>query len=99
MNRDARPAVRRSVHKAQMEKYHADTLKYYEDRRMGKIEGKSFEEWGEPISEKEAVKLYEMETNKVQRAFFAVDYSHGFTGRGGKSISCAHDVWWYAYDM
>ena len=97
MNRDARPAVRRSVHKAQMEKYHADTLKYYEDRRMGKIEGKPFEEWGEPISEKEALKLYEMETNKVQRAFFAVDYSHGFTGRGGKSICCAHDVWLYAY--
>lgn len=84
MNEKWIPRPSWSVHKAAMEDHNADVLEYYEDRRTGKIEGKTFEEWREPISYDEAVKLYGMETIHVQRAFFAVDYSHGFTGRGGK---------------
>ena len=67
-----------------MEHFHPDILEYYEDRKSGSIEGKPFEEWGDPIDEKEAEKLHKIETGKVGHAFFAMDYSHGFTGRGGE---------------
>ena len=84
MNKKWKAATPWSVHNAAMEDHNADALEYYEDRRTGKTEGKTFEEWEDPISYEEEVKLYCIETNQVQRAFFAVDYSHGFTGRGGK---------------
>lgn len=67
-----------------MEKHHPETLRYYEDRRNGKIEEKSFEEWGDPLGEKGEKRLKNIERSTVRHAFFAMDYSHGFTGRGGK---------------
>lgn len=81
-----------------MESDHPDLLKYYENRRTGKIEEKSFEEWGEPLCEERAKMFYSMETGTVRQAFFEMDYSHGFTGRGGKFIACARDVWYDAYE-
>ena len=74
--------MRWSVHKALVEQYLPETLEYYEDRCTGRINEKCFEEWEDPISEKEAERLYDMDTLKIQRTFFAVDYSRGFTGRG-----------------
>lgn len=93
MNTRADPPARWSVHKANMEAYHPDILEYYEDRRTGKIEGKPFEEWRDPISEEEAEKLNATETGKVERIFYAIDYNQGFTGRGGNLAPCALDVW------
>lgn len=84
MNDKWKPSTPWSVHKAAMQDHNADALEYYKDRRKGKIEGKTFEEWRDPISYDEAVRLYNIETIQVERAFFTMDYSHGFTGRGGK---------------
>lgn len=84
MNKDSKPSRRRSEHKLEMEKHHADLLKYYEDRRAGKIEGESVEEWEYFVSKERAQHLEKIETSTVKHAFFAVDYSHGFTGRGGE---------------
>lgn len=75
-----------------MEKHLPDTLEYCENGQARKIGGKSFEEWGDFVCEKEAKRLNEIETCKVQQAFFAMDYSHRFTGRGGRLSPCAHDV-------
>ena len=61
-----------------------EDLKYYEDRRFGKIEAKAFEEWGDPISDEEEENLKRIETHRVRCTFFPIDYSHGFSGRGGK---------------
>lgn len=76
-----------------MESDHPDLLKYYENRRTGKIEEKSFEEWGEPLCEERAKMFYSMETGTVRQAFFEMDYSHGFrrfsvTGNPGETRSC-----------
>ena len=74
----------RSELKLRLEALCPEDLKYYEDRRTGKIEGKTFEEWGDPISDEEAKMLKRIETHGVQCTFFALDYSHGFSGRGGR---------------
>ena len=90
MNKSWKPLARWSVHKADMETLHPKDLEYYEDRRTGKIEGKAFEEWGNPLGDKRKKRLEAIETSKVRRTFFTMDYSHGFTGRGGKfSFPCS----------
>ncbi|CAF9940529.1 MAG: hypothetical protein ALECFALPRED_008704 [Alectoria fallacina] len=91
MNEEWITPPRWSAHKANMEELYPDILKYYEDQRMGKIEGESFEEGGDPVCEEEVKESEKMATRKVLHTFFAMDYSHGFTGRGGRSTSCAHD--------
>lgn len=91
-NTDDGPARRWSAHKAAAEKCFPELLEYYEDRRTGRIEAIPYEEWGEDVSERRAEKLDEAETRKVRHVFFAMDYSHGFTGRGGKLALCAHDI-------
>ncbi|CAD6566704.1 MAG: hypothetical protein ASARMPREDX12_008803 [Alectoria sarmentosa] len=83
---------RRSLHKAIMEERYPDILNYSEDRRTGKIEGEFFEEGKDPVCEEEAKELEKMATRKVLHTFFPLDYRHGFTGRGGRSTSCAHDL-------
>ena len=83
-NKNWTPAPRRSVLKAVLELQHPDLLEHYEDRRTGKVQARSFEDWGEPVSLKEAHRLYEKEHGKCDRVFFEVDYSRGFTGRGGE---------------
>ena len=83
-NKSGRTCIARSVHKVIMETLYPEDLKYYEDRRIGKIEGKAFEEWGDPISDEEAKRLRRIETHEVRCTFFPIDYSHGFSGRGGK---------------
>ena len=80
-----------------MEYYHPDILKYYEDRRTGKIEEKSFEEWGVSINEKGVKRLKNIATSKVRHTFFAMDYSHGFTGRGGLRTPCTYIMRRYTY--
>ena len=72
-----------------MEKHHPNLLKYYEGRRTGRIEAKG---WRNPVSAELAEKLYNINYGKVERAFFAMDYSHGFTGRGGELALCTHDI-------
>ena len=84
------PAPRRSVLKSNMEFLHPDLLEYYEDRSKGKIEAKSFEEWGEPVCPKEAVKLHKIEHRKVHHAFFEVNWAGHFTGRGGELAACTN---------
>ena len=81
-NRDSRPPARWSAHKASVKECFPAALQYYGDRRTGKIVGKSFEEWGDPVNEEKAMALYGTEIRKIERAFFAVNYSRGFTGRG-----------------
>ena len=68
-----------------------DLLKYYEDRRTGKIEEQSFER-RDPIYPEKARMLYYIEHGQIYRSFFAVDYNHGFTGRGGELAPYALDV-------
>ena len=77
-------------HKELMETHCPEDLKYYEDRRVGKIEAKAFEEWGDPISDEEAKRLKRIESHEVRFTFFRIDYSHGFSGRGGTfSFTCS----------
>ena len=84
MNNRWTPAPRRSVLKADLEFFYPDVLEYYEDRRTGKIQARSFEDWGERVSLEERHKLYNIEHGKIKRVFFEVDYNRGFTGRGGE---------------
>ena len=93
MNARADPPARWSVHKANMEAYHPDILEYYEYRRVGQIEAMLFEEWRDPVCEKEAEKLEATETGKVGSIFYAINYNQGFTGRGGNLAPCALEVW------
>ena len=72
-----------------MEAHYPKLLKYYEGRRTGKIEGKA---WRDPVSAELAERLYDINYGKVECAFFAMDYTHGFTGRGGKLAPCAHET-------
>ena len=92
MNKQWNPPPRPSVLKADLEFYHPDAREYYEDRRTGKIEAKSFDDWGEPMSLEEEHKLYRMEHRKIKGVFFEVDYHCDFTGRGRELASCAHDL-------
>ena len=92
MNEKWYAPMRPSVLQAELEFSCPDLLEYYEDRRTGKIEAKSFEDWGEPVSLKEEHKLYGMEHGKTKGVFFEVDYNRGFTGRGGELASCAHTL-------
>ena len=89
MNSNWKPSPRRSQLKAMMEKHHPKLLKYYEDRRTGKIEAKA---WRTPVSAESAEHLYYINYGKVQRAFFAMDYTHGFTGRGGELTPRSHET-------
>lgn len=84
MNRRAIPATRWSVHKARVEGYLPEILRYYEGRRTGVLQERPFEEWGERLSKKKERQLYLMEHLKTQRTFRTVDYRRGFTGRGCK---------------
>ena len=94
MNTSGKLCPRSSVHKAVMETLFPEDLKYYEDRRIGKIEGKAFEEWGDPLDDEEKKRLKEIEIRKVRCAFFPINYSHGFSGRGGKfSFPCSSLYW------
>lgn len=89
MNTSGKTCLTSSVHKAVLETLFPEDLKYYEDRRVGKIKGKAFEEWGDPLDDEEMKRLKEIEIRKVRCAFFPINYSHGFSGRGGKfSFSC-----------
>ena len=87
------PGLRRSFVNAVLEEQHPSLLEYHEDRKTGKIEAKPFEEWEEdPLSEEDAKLLRERAKYRVRETFFAMDYTHGFTGRGGEWPRCAHDV-------
>ena len=79
---------RRSVVKAVLEAQCPDVLKYYEDRRAGKVEAESFKTRRKPVSLKKAQQLWDIEHGKVECTFLPMDYSHGFTGRGGKFAPC-----------
>ena len=88
-NKSGKICHTRSELKAVVEALLPEDLKYYEDRRFGKIEGKAFEEWGDPISDEEAKMLKRIETHGVRCTFFPIDYGCGFSGRGGKfSFPC-----------
>lgn len=86
MNKGSNPPVRWSVHKADMEMNFPDALKDYEDRRTGKTEDSFSEELDDLVGEERATYLEKI-ASKVHHTFFTMDYSHGFTGRGGKLIS------------
>ena len=88
-NSNWEPVTRRSELKAMMEAHYPKLLKYYEGRRTGKIEEKA---WRNPVSAELAEQLYDINYGKVECAFFAMDYTHGFTGRGGKLAPCAHET-------
>ena len=82
--------LRQSVVKAKMEALFPDVLRYYEDRRKGKMEAESFEARRKPVSLEKAQQLWDIEHGKVKSTFFTMDYSHGFTGRGGKLTPCGY---------
>lgn len=84
MNTGTGPSPDRSEIMRYLEKYDPDCLKYYYDLNEGRIKEKSFEEWENPVCEGQANRLKRIATSKVEHTFFAMDYSHGFTGRGGK---------------
>ena len=86
------PGIRRSVLEADLKLHCPDTLEYYEDRRTGKTEAKSFEDWGERVSLDERRKLWDIEHGKTKGVFYEVDYNRGFTGRGGELAPCAHTL-------
>ena len=81
MNDRWNPGCRWSVHKAAVAEQIPIARRYYEKRRVGKGNEKSFEDWGGFESEAEREHFKSVE---VKHAFFPMDYSHGFTGRGGK---------------
>ena len=84
MNNRCDEAPRWSRHKCDVETIIPYSLEYYEGRLTGKIEARSFEEWGDPVSPGEAKHWHDIEHIKVQQVFFNVDYNRGFTGRGSK---------------
>ena len=71
--------------KAIMKTNTPELLKYYEHRREGRLDGKTFEDCGG--SKREVPPVVEL----TRMTFFRVDYSQGFTGRGGKLPPYAHN--------
>lgn len=85
-------ASRRSVHMAKSKALYPDALEYYEGRRTGKVEAETFEVGEEPVSLEKAQQLWDIEHGKVKSTFLPMDYSHGFTGRGGELAPCSCEV-------
>lgn len=90
LNNEWTEAPRRSVNQEMLQIQCPHLLMYYEDRRTGKIEADPFEELKDPVFGKKAEQLYYIQHGKVRRVFFEMDYTRGFSGRGGKLAPCAY---------
>ena len=83
MNKVWNSPPRRSRILRWIKKFRPAILGYYYRRSTGEVAEIPYEAW-EGVDEMEAYNRKRIEANKVQHTFFEMDYSHGFTGRGGK---------------